>query len=185
MFAGILSERQRAALGSAVIGMAELEHYLDLVIPHLANLTQRRYEVLAQGAMLGRKLEILRAIGSQNLRSQRRKTAFKRIMDELEALNAERVVLVHGAWGAPGGGIKLYWLAGYPIAEPIEAMHRNRGGRIRTIRAEDISAISDRIERAHRDLARFWIDIWITPNARRANRRAARREGIPAQAQTP
>jgi hypothetical protein len=92
-------------------------------------------------------------------------------MGNLSALNNDRVVVVHGVWGAPGGKVKLSWLAtGIPTDTPAEAIHKKHG-RVRTFKAEKLQETAYAISNRHRDLFKFWMDHFIRPAAKRSLKR--------------
>lgn len=174
----LLTQEQRAALGVIVAESASLEATVDLIISHLTNLNPQQYEIVLKGEMIKRKLEVLKAIGQQKLRSAKRKAAFLTLMARLTSLNSDRNTLVHGIWG-PRGGYRLSWFAGHPITDPIEAIQRSRGGRVRTLPANRIGNVARNVTKAHSELYNFWREVWLKLVVQRGIRRDTARKVQP------
>jgi hypothetical protein len=166
-----LNFKQRAALGAVVSECATLESTLDMMISAMTKLGEVELDILIGGAMLGRKIDILKDLGILKLKSKKKKNKFAHIMGSLSSLNSDRVTIVHGAWSPPGGKMPLSWLAtGIPQSVNAEAVHR-KYGKTKTFKAEKLDETAAAIDTCHSDLWNFWMGNFIQPKVRRSLKR--------------
>jgi hypothetical protein len=161
----ILTPVQLQALGLLVGEFARVELTLDLLIMHLARLSPAQYATFMQGKMLNAKLTTLKEIGTQKLRSQKRKVLFKSLVDTLADLNGQRTVAVHGLWQPKGGYTLALFAKGFSTAES-EAVHKKG-----TLRAERLVDLVKSLDDAHTRLYSFWKTTWLDPGVQRSLRR--------------
>jgi hypothetical protein len=162
----LLTLEQRAALGDVVAESAYLESNLDMFIGVLTKLNESQFEALLSGQMLGRKLQIVKEIGVPKIRSQKGKAEFAEIVDALSSAITDRNAVVHGIWGGPGGMWKLSWIFG-PVTGPVLATHRKKGGKVRTVPAERIADIAEKIRAGHTKLFNYFVEVFIRKKGRR------------------
>jgi hypothetical protein len=176
LFGNPLTLQQRAALGSIVVECAKLEDRLDIMITHLFRLSGDQYDILLGGVMLNRKLEVLRQIGKLKIKPKKRLERLIEILDKISNLNADRVTVVHGIWGPPGGLYQLNWLirSTFPPGIPVEARHK-KSGKVRTFKAEDLAATAKALEDANTDLEHWWSRDIVKPYVKRAVKRSKKR----------
>jgi hypothetical protein len=176
LFGNPLTLQQRAALGSVVMECANLEDRLDLMIGHLFRLSPEQLDILLGGSMLNRKLEVMRQIGKLKIKPRKRLARLIEILDKVSNLNADRVTVVHGKWGPPGGLYQLNWLmrGGPPPGTPAEARHK-KSGKVRTVKAEDLDATAKALADCNQDLEHSWSRDIIKPYVKRRVRRSAKK----------
>jgi hypothetical protein len=172
LFNNPLTIHQRAALGSVVMECAHLEDQLDLMIGHLFRLSPEQLDILLGAAMLNRKLDVMRQIRKMKIKPKKRLARLIAVLDKLSNLNADRVTVVHGVWGPPGGLYQLNWImrGGIPPGTPTEARHK-KSGKVRTFRAEDLDATAKALADCNSDLNHWWSRDIIKPYVRRNPKR--------------
>ncbi len=171
----ILSERERAALGSVVGTFAGLEQDVDVFICAVTELSFDQYRLLLGDRMLAWKLEKLKDMGTSKLRSAAKRRDFGELVDRISSLNGERVAAVHGVW-RPEGGFTLAFIAGLGAPKPAEAIHTRRSGKEQRIRGERLEHLARDTENARGALLQFLNRNWILPRGRRSVRAKARRQ---------
>jgi hypothetical protein len=159
-------------LGSVVVECANLEEQLNLIIPHVLGLSGDEYDVLLGGQMLNRKLEVLRDIAKIRIKPKKHLTRLIQVLDKFSNLNRDRITVVHGTWGPPGGLWQLNWImeGRPPKGIPTEAIHK-KGKKIRTFNADDLEVTARSIAEANSELHQWYIKDFIKPRVNRSLRR--------------
>ena len=171
----ILNSKQKAALGSVVYECATLESTLNILILSFTNVSGDELEILIGGAMLQKKLDMLKALAKLKLKSKKKLEHLLNIIGKINALNGERVTAVHGEWGPPGNMFQLSWLTtGIPPDVIPEAMLKKHG-KPRTVKAERLEEMAADISRCHEHLREFRKAHFIKPLIKRSLRKEAKK----------
>jgi hypothetical protein len=99
----VLSNEHLAAIGALVVESSNLEMFLDGMLCVMLRLKKQQYDLLLDGAMMQRKLNLLHDLGTLRLRSKKRKLQLTAIIGELKQCNSQRVAAVHGIWESKDG----------------------------------------------------------------------------------
>jgi hypothetical protein len=174
-----ISTEELAALGAVVAESAHLEAMIDRMLVEITRLKQAEYDLLVSGAMLGRKVELLRDLGLLKWKSKRKGEAFRAVINQVSEVNGKRATAVHGLWEPVGGmtveimtTIILRGLKPSSIPQR-QAIHKKRG-KVVTLDAEELMGLADAILLAKRDLAQFWRLNWQQPRILRRLQAAPR-----------
>lgn len=170
----LLSDAQRAALGTIVAESASLEATLDVIICSLTGLSEAQFRILVGGQMFGRKIELAKDLALLRLKSKAKINRLTDLFSRLASLNSERNIVVHGTWGTKEGGVHLSWLFGkqQPLAEDIHAVLKKKGTKLQTVSSTKLDEIATKLSDAHTALHGLLMDELIQPKVRLSVRRA-------------
>ena len=168
-----LTTEQLAALGRIALESAYLESLVDQLIGEIAKLSDEQFRALLPGAMLATKLDILKNLASLKLKSKTKKEKLSSIIAELNHLNSQRNIAIHGLWQslekisfadlAKGASIKT------GNAEATLARGKKQPSKLH---ASKLQAIADGISEYCDQLADFCLLLWIRPASIRRVRKS-------------
>ena len=158
----VLSREQFAAIGELVVECSDLEMYLDGMLGEMLRLKKHQYDLLMEGAMLQRKLNLMCEIGTLKLKSKKRKTELSAIIGALKHCNSERVIAVHGNWETVTTDRNflarmLKAASGLPVS-PTKAVATKSGvgTKVSTLDADKIALTIERVQEWRGKLISFW-----------------------------
>lgn len=166
MVKDFLSQKEMAAIGSVVAESAQLERSLDGHIMKITKLHQAQYEVLMGGKMLGAKIAVFKELGLLKIKSEKRRKAFIKIMDNFTHLSSERVVAVHGRW-IPTGGVTSELVEGMFSGRlkpghlpPGIAIHKRGKDKWFKLEAKHLDDLAEELVDGMMRLTKFWDPKW-------------------------
>lgn len=97
----LFSQEHLAALGTVAVESSNLEELLDIIIDGLLRLKKNQMDIVLEGAMMQRKLELVKDLGRLKLKPKTQTaqiTELCQIIGDLNHANQERVTAIHGIW---------------------------------------------------------------------------------------
>jgi hypothetical protein len=151
----MMTAEDRASLGSLAMESAYLEGTLDDLVVKLSGMKPMQAELVFAGRMMDSKLELVKQLGTQKLRSKKRKAELSGLIADLKHLNGERVTAIHGIWSMPGV-LSIAAAGNDPTAyHPPVARKKNS-----TLRGDRLRDIAVRISIGREHLRIFSLKVW-------------------------
>ena len=149
----LFSQDHLAAIGSVAVESANLEELLDIILDGLLGLNTKQRDIVFEGAMMQRKLELVKELGCQKLKSQRRKLELTKIIGDLNHANQERSTAIHGTWQIADKTALKAKVYGTGKAVATKKGRRNKPDS--TIEADKLIGVAERISEGAQKLAVF------------------------------